>query len=128
MKNGVLCGHGSTTGGRLPHGTWSVLGSWCGKQLFLLPVPAAFHSPLGVFRVRLKVSSGAVSGHQVVFFTLSVLTTLSYRRSQAEQLDALWPSPQLEHKEAAIHCGYFNNNVVFHFDQRYLYPITQGYN
>ena len=34
---GVLCGHGSASGGQLPHGAKSVLGSWCGKQLFLPP-------------------------------------------------------------------------------------------
>ena len=59
--------------------------------------PASFHGPRGVFCVGLQVSGGAVSGHQVVFFTLSVLlTTLSYRRSQTWQLGALWPSSQLE--------------------------------
>ena len=40
------------------------------------------HSPQGVFCVGPQVSSAAVLGHQVVFFSPSVLATLSYRRSQ----------------------------------------------
>ncbi len=114
VTGGVLCGHGSTIGDRLPHGAQSVLGSWCGKQLFLLPAPAAFHSPRGVFCVGLQVSGGAVSGHQVVFFTLSVLATLSYRRSQTLQQNALWPSSQLENEATAIHCGYISSSSLTH--------------
>lgn len=88
-----------------PHGAQSVLGLWCGNQLFLLAAPAAFHSPWGVLCVGLQVSAGAVAGHQVVFFTLSVLATLYCRRSQTRQLNALWPSSHLENKATAIHCG-----------------------
>lgn len=36
-----------------------------------------FHTPRGVFCVRLQVGSGAVPGHQAVFFTLSALDTPS---------------------------------------------------
>lgn len=86
-----------------------VLGLWCGSQLFLL---AAFHSPWGVFCVGLQVSGGAVSGHQVVFFALSVLATLSYRRSQTWQLNALWPSSHLENKANAIHCGHVSSSSL----------------
>ncbi len=123
MKTGsVLCGHGSTFGGWCPHGAQSVSGSWCGKQLFLLPTPAAFHSLWGVFCVGLQVSSSAVSSHQVVFFTLSVLATLSYKKSQTWQLNALWPSSHLENEATAVHCGYFSsssltNTRTIHFYQ-----------
>lgn len=104
----VLCGHGSAIGGLLPHGAQS-LGLGHG-------VESSFSSSwppqsLGcVLCVGLQVSGGAVSGHQVVFFTLSVLATLSYRRSQTKQLSALWPSSHLENEASAIHCGHFSSS------------------
>lgn len=61
--------------------------------------------PRGVFCIGLQVSGGAVSGHQVVFFTLWALATLSYRTSHAWQLNALWSSSHLENKASAMHCG-----------------------
>lgn len=81
------------------------LGTRCGNQLLLQAALAAIQSPRGVFCIGLQVSGGAVSGHQVVFFTLSALATLSYRTSHAWQLNALWPSPHLENKANAMHCG-----------------------
>lgn len=69
--------------------------------------PQLFHSPWGVFCVGLQVSGGgAVSGHQVVFFTLSVLATLSYMRSQTQQLGSLWSSSHLENVATAVRCGF----------------------
>lgn len=103
VTGGVLCGHGSTIGGRLPHGAQTVFwGHGVESSFSSCRPPQPFHSPWGVFCVGLQVSGGAVSGHQVVFFTLCVLDTLSYRRSQTWQLNALWPSSHLENKATAI--------------------------
>lgn len=98
-------GYGSAIEDQLLVGLRVFLGTRCGNQLFLQAALAAIQSPRGVFCIGLQVSGGAVSGHQVVFFTLSALATLSYRTSHAWQLNALWPSSHLENKANAMHCG-----------------------
>lgn len=97
-------GYGSAIEDQLLVGLRVFLGTRCGNQLFLQAALTAIQSPRGVFCIGLQVSGGAVSGHQVVFFTLSALATLSCRMSHAWQLNALWPSSHLENKANAMHC------------------------
>lgn len=77
------------------HGAHSILGFWCRNQRF---PPPAVRGPGGVFCAE----RGAVSGHWVVFFALSVLATLSYWRSWTWPLQALWASCHQENKATTI--------------------------
>lgn len=57
--------------------------------------------PLDCCASGLRSALAAVSGHQVVFFALSVLATLSCRTSHAWRLNALSPSSHLENEATA---------------------------
>lgn len=65
------------------------------------PTPTHPQPPGLCFASGLRSAVAAVSGHQVVFFALYVLATLTCRTSHAWQLNALSPSSHLENKAAA---------------------------
>lgn len=87
--------------GAAPGGAKSVLGDTvniCLSTELHSPHP---HPPGLCFASGLRSAVAAVLGHQVVFFALSVLATLTCRMSHAWRLNALSPSSHLENKATA---------------------------
>lgn len=60
----------------------------------------------------LDCRSAAVLFQAIPLFSLP--STLSYRRNQTWQLNALWPSSHLENKATAILCGYVRRSSLTH--------------
>lgn len=94
---GVFSRHGSAKE-QLPVGLRVFGGHGGNRPLHRAPHP---HPPGLCFASGDRSAVAAVSGHQVVFFALSVLATLTCRTSHAWRLDALSPSSHLENKAKA---------------------------
>lgn len=97
---GVFRGHGSAKE-QLP----AELRVFWGGHGVEIGLSTRLHSPppppLDCCASGRRSALAAVSGHQVVFFALSVLATLSCRTSHAWRLSALSPSSHLENEATA---------------------------